>query len=136
MKSSATLLSEMFNLLIKLLCRDGARWRREQIGGGYDKGRMRPFVIFGEGQVRLWRSVTFDGDHHRFEIEVYGDRDMDGLGIRDRAQDIIDTIHGADLTLNGHVLIDLQFEKAFYKKLADQSGYLARLIFTAVTITD
>jgi|GEM_PF-4114155 len=136
MKSNATLLSEMFNLLIRQLCKDGTRWRSDQIGGGYKEGRMRPFFIFGEGQVRLWRSVTFDGDHHRFEIELYGAADMDGLAIRNYAQDIIDTLHDADLTLNGHVLIDLQFDKAFYKKLADQSGYLARLIFSAVTIVD
>ena len=67
-KAIGTLLGGLFNHLVNsLTCHKDNVWEKNQFGGAVSPFRSYPYVIFGKQESRAWRSVTFDGEHHRIE---------------------------------------------------------------------
>ena len=92
-------------------------------------------MIFGSHETRVWRSVTFDGEHHRINLELQcGDISLSKS--KAYAHDIIACLHGAEFSLKGHALIEIQHEKADYIKRADKNECMVRLLFTVLTVSD
>lgn len=79
--------------------------------------------------------MTFDGEHHRIELEVYC-----GAVTIKRAKsfikDIVTSLHDADFPLTGHALIEIQYDQAEYIKMTDNTEYMVRLLFTVLTVSD
>ena len=134
--SQSTLKGGIFTHLVKSLDKKpGSAWSQSQFGGSGLDDRQTPFVLFGKCEHRLWRSVTFDGEHHRVNLEIYcGEEGLESA--KGYAGNIIAALHGADFPIKGHALIEIQFEQASYIKKAGRNEYLARLLFTVLTIVD
>lgn len=135
-KAIGTLLGGLFNHLVKsLTCNKDNVWEKTQFGGAVSPFRSYPYVIFGKQESRAWRSVTFDGEHHRIELEVYC-----GVVTIEKAQsfikDIVTSLHDADFPITGHALIEIQYNQADYIKMADTTEYMVRLLFTVLTVSD
>lgn len=135
-KAANILTGGIFTHLVNTLVEtDEKIWEKSDFGGAIDCQRCRPYMVFGKRDTRIWRSVTFDGEHHRINLELYcGDVRLRKAKIY--AHDIIKTLHGADFPLKGHALIEIQHEQAEYIKLADRNEYLVRLLFTVLTVAD
>ncbi len=131
-----SLLGGIFNHLVtSLVIKENSRWENHQIGGAYDKNRVFPFLIFGDCETRPWRSVTFDGDHHRLYLELYsGDAEHDKT--EGYVTSVINTMNDADFPIKGYTLIELQYEKTQYIKKANKNENLVRLLFTILTVCD
>lgn len=135
-KAANILTGGIFTHLVNTLVENDEKiWKKSDFGGAIDCGRCRPYMVFGKRDTRLWRSVTFDGEHHRIYLELYcGDVRLQQAKIY--AHDIIKTLQGADFPLKGHALIEILHDQAEYIKLADRNEYLVRLLFTVLTVAD
>lgn len=135
-KTANILTGGIFNHLINTLSENDEKiWKKSDFGGAIACERRCPYMVFGKRDTRLWRSVTFDGEHHRIYLELY----CGGVRLRKAkmfADDIIMTLHGADFPLKGHALIKIQHDQAEYIKMADRNEYLVRLLFTVLTVAD
>ena len=135
-KAIGTLLGGLFNHLVNdLTYQKDTVWEKNQFGGAISPYRPCPYVIFGKQESRAWRSVTFDGEHHRIELELYC-----GAVTLNKAKsftkDIVTSLHDADFPLKGHALIEIQYNQAEYIKIADNTEYMVRLLFTVLTVSD
>lgn len=91
-----------------------------------------PYALFGETQMRDWSADLSRGAEQFLTFAVVSTQRglSEALGI---AQQIVDLIDEAPLTLHGHMLIDLRFVSLETKR--DQTGRFARvnLRFRATT---
>ena len=135
-KAIGVLLGSMFNHLVNSLpYNKDTVWDKNKFGGMVSPFRPYPYLIFGNNESRAWRSVTFDGEHHRITLEVY-------CGVvslkkaKSCVKDIVTCLHGADFAIKGHALIEIQYDQAEYIKTADNTEYMVRLLFTVLTVSD
>ena len=135
MKAGTALFNAVIRHLIAIFTAKPFSFAREQIGGLKDDGVSKPQIYIEESESRFWQSATFDGETHRFIICVEGGARQDQMAVRVMADEVIKAFEGVDLSMGGHVLIDLVFTKVFYEK-ADEGRSRARLFFTAVTVVD
>lgn len=130
------LIGGVFTYLVNSLTEKGDKiWSKNQFGGEKNDHRQQPYIIFAECESRPWRSVTFDGEHHKLHLDVFCG-DVSQVQAEAYAGKIISMLKGADFPLKGHVLIEIQHEQAKYIKKTDKNGYLVRLLFTVLTVCD
>ncbi len=135
-KAIGTLLGGLFNHLVNSLIYEKVTvWEKSQFGGVVSPTRLCPYLIFGNNDSRAWRSVTFDGEHHRINIEIYCGA-VTLKKAKTYVEDIVFNLQGADFPLNGHALIEIQYNQVEYIKMADNTEYMARLLFTVLTVSD
>lgn len=135
-KAIGILLGSMFNHLVNsLTCHRDTVWEKNKFGGVVSPYRPYPYLIFGDHESRAWRSVTFDGEHHRISLEVYCGA-VTLKKAKSFIKDIVTSLHGADFAIKGHALIEIQYDQAEYIKIADNTEYMARLLFTVLTVSD
>ena len=131
-----TLLGSIFNHLVRsLTCHKDTVWQKKNFGGLVLPSRPCPYLVFGDNDSRAWRSVTFDGEHHRIKIEIYCGA-VTLKTARIYVMDIVSSLQDADFPLKGHALIEIQYNQAEYIKMADNTEYMARLLFTVLTVSD
>lgn len=91
-----------------------------------------PYLVLGEIVSSDFSTGEADASEHRFEIEAWskqnGRREAVGLADAVRA-----TLHDADLTLAGAVLINLRHERTTSRRAPKSALHVARLRFRAVT---
>jgi len=137
MKAGATLFKSILTYIHEKMGEATGKDLCVYVGKAPDGLKTAPFyLMLGECETRVWRSATFDGETHRFEVllHIYGEQDT--LKINECAYSLIDLLEGVDLPLEGHVLIELQFEKMFHERLSEKGGHQSRLLFTAITVAD
>ena len=115
MSSGSVLMRAVMRYLVKALTAEPFNWQQEQIGR-IEEGLNGPFILMDESTTRPWRSVTFDGETHKFILSLEGRKDTDAIDLRQQVEKIVPLFHDLDLPLKGHVLIDLVFDKAFTRK--------------------
>ncbi|MGJ0391996.1 MAG: DUF3168 domain-containing protein [Methylocystis sp.] len=109
----------------------------ETLGGPkiYDeapRGAETPYVIFADAQMRDWSAQSSRGAEQFLTLAVVTSQRGVG-GALGSAQQIIDLLDEAPLTLEGHALVDLRFVSLETKR--DQNGRFARvaMLFRAAT---
>lgn len=102
---------------------------------GEERGGERPLDWrYGDGAARSWHSATFDGQEHDIGIELWVDETV--WPAREVAACFIDALHNADLQLNGHALVDLQFEQSETRTCEQRGQTHCILRFRALTVVD
>lgn len=99
-----------------------------------DQGR--PSIILRSGTARSWHSATFDGQEHALVLDVFCKRR--GPDTQEISSAIIERLHDADLPINGHALVSLDFECSETTAAEDPGDGIdqCRLYFKALTIGD
>jgi hypothetical protein len=96
------------------------------------RGAETPYVLFTDAEMRDWSTTLSRGSEHFLTLAVISTER--GLGpALDVAQQIVDLLDSAALTLDDHELIDLRFASLNTKR--DASGRFARvaMLFRATT---
>lgn len=96
------------------------------------QGAATPYALFLDAQMRDWSSAGSRGAEHFVTIAVVSTQR--GLGSAlDTAQQIVELLDEAPLSLEGHALVDLRFISMDTKR--DASGRFARvaMLFRATT---
>lgn len=91
-----------------------------------------PYALFADARMRDWSAEASRGAEQFQTLAVVSTQR--GMGaVLDLAQQIVDLLDEAALSLDGHVLIDLRFMSMETKR--DQSGRFARvaILFRATT---
>lgn len=114
---------------------------QDQMGGSFvimDKNKelhSYPVILLGETRAFAWQSATFDGQEHEVQLTV-----LNNIGGSDKAKSIssaiIGVLHNADFPVNGHALVDMQFEKSETKYLEDCKCFQSVIYFKALTVCD
>lgn len=94
-----------------------------------------PRIVLGDTKTFAWQSATFDGQEHELLIVVWNK-----AGGSDKAKSIASAImgvlHNADFPIEGHALVDMQFEKSETRYKENIEGYQTIIHFKALTVTD
>jgi hypothetical protein len=101
----------------------------ETLGGPkiYDeapRGVETPYALFADAQMRDWSAQSSRGAEQMLTLAVVTTQRGVGAALG-AAQQIIDLLDEAPLTLDGHALVDLRFASMETKR--DQSGRFARV---------
>ncbi|KUO65534.1 MAG: hypothetical protein APF80_13215 [Alphaproteobacteria bacterium BRH_c36] len=91
-----------------------------------------PYVTFGQSQLRDWSTGSDGGHEHVFTLNVWsrenGRREVtEAMGLLEAA------LHDAELTLDGHRLINLRHEFSESRREADGETYRGIIRYRAVT---
>lgn len=110
----------------------------DALGGAkiYDeapRGAETPYALFTDAQMRDWSAQSSRGAEQYLTLAVVTtQRGISGaLGV---AQQIINLLDEAPLTLVGHALVDLRFVSLETKR--DQNGRFARVVMTFRAVTE
>lgn len=114
---------------------------QSEMGGKFDVQdqassiKTIPRIVIGDTKSFAWHSATFDGQEHEFRVIVWSKS-----GGSDKAKSIASAImavlHNADFPINGHALVDLQFEKSETRYKEDIEGHQTIIHFKALTVAD
>lgn len=94
--------------------------------------QAHPYVVIGEDTAREWGAKGLDGQEHTLALHVWS-RERGRKEIKEVMGEVYRILHDANLTLTGHILVNLRFEMA--KSLLDEDGitYHGTTRFRAVT---
>lgn len=99
------------------------------------QGTPFPYITLGESSVRDWSTGSEDGDEHVLTMHVWSRAKG-----RQQVHQIMDALHGtlddAELSLNGHTLINLRHELSEARREADGETYHGIVRYRAVTEPD
>ncbi|MGJ0510419.1 MAG: DUF3168 domain-containing protein [Methylocystis sp.] len=96
------------------------------------QGAATPYVLFADAQMRDWSGAASRGAEHFHTIAVVTTQRGFGAALK-AAQQMIDLLDEAPLSLEGHALVDLRFVSMETKR--DAAGRFARvsILFRATT---
>ena len=106
-----------------------------KIGDQTDVGDNFPRIVLGDTRAFVWKSATFDGQEHEFQLvlwNVEGGSDM----AKSIGAAIIGVLHNADFPIVGHALVDMQFEKSETRYIESIKGYQTIIHFKSLTVCD
>lgn len=83
------------------------------------EGAVVPYITLGLGTMNDWSSKSFTGQEHLFDVHIWSG-DPGGKEVRDITDILHETLQAADLTLEGHKLISLNF--TFFENFFDVNG--------------
>ena len=91
-----------------------------------------PYIVVGEDGETNWDTATEAGSEHSLAIHVWS-RAGGRKEIKLAAEAVRDALHGAQLSLDGHTLVDLRFVAAEFSRENDGETFRATVRFRAVT---
>lgn len=94
-----------------------------------------PFLVIGNSKANSGHSATFDGQEHELELHLWT-REGGCSGSKAAASALIDELHNADFPVQGHALVDLQFESSTTRYIASRRLYHCTLTFKGLTVSD
>ena len=98
-------------------------------------GGEPPFLVIGNSKTNTWHSATFDGQEHELELHLWT-REGGCNGSKAAASALIEELHNADFPVQGHALVDLQFESSATRYVALRRLYHCTLTFKGLTVSD
>ena len=91
-----------------------------------------PYIVVGEDGESNWDTATEAGSEHALAIHIWS-RAGGRKEIKLAAEAVRDALHGAQLSLDGHTLVDLRFVAAEFSRENDGETFRATVRFRAVT---
>jgi len=91
-----------------------------------------PYVTLGQSLMTDWSTATDQGREHLFRLHVWS-RDSGSSEIQLIAEEIINTLHDASLSLTDNVLVNMRFSGTDVLRDADGKTHHSILRFRAVT---
>ena len=91
-----------------------------------------PYLVLGEATTSDFSTGDGAGSEHRFEIEAWSKQNGRKQAV-ELADAVRESLHDADLTLDGAVLVNLRHERTTSRRAPRSGLHVARLRFRAVT---
>lgn len=91
-----------------------------------------PYLVMGAVTTADYSTGDGDGSEHRFEVEAWTKQNGRRQAV-ELADAVRATLHDAELTLDGAVLINLRHERTLSGRAPKTALHVARLRFRAVT---
>ena len=95
------------------------------------RGTAFPYIVVGDDRESDWSTQSDAGSEHALTVHVWS-RAAGRRESRLAAQAVIDALDGAQLTLDGHTLIDLRWLACDAARESDGETVHAQLRFRAV----
>jgi hypothetical protein len=95
------------------------------------RGSTFPYIVIGDDIETDWSTQTSAGSSHLVTIHIWS-RAAGRRETRLAAQAVIDTLDGADVTLDGQALIDLRWLDSQSSRESDGETVHAKLRFRAL----
>lgn len=92
-----------------------------------------PRITIGPGQTIGDFADCYDGSESFFQIDVWSSKTASMPEVKTIASQVRELLHDADLTLNGHVLILIEFQDTAYSREPDGKTGRARMTLRALT---
>lgn len=96
------------------------------------RGAETPYAVFAEAEMRDWSTTLSPGAEQFFTVAVISTERGLGLALS-VAQEIVNLLDDASLTLEGHALVDLRFVSMNTKRDASRRFARAAALFRATT---
>ena len=95
------------------------------------RGSAFPYIVVGDDSESDWSTATDSGSQHALTIHVWS-RAPGRREARLAAQAVLDALDGAELTIDGHTLIDLRWLSSDSARESDGETVHAQIKFRAV----
>jgi hypothetical protein len=104
----------------------------ERVFDAVPRGAAFPYIVVGDASETNASTATEEASEHSLEIRVWS-RGGGTREIKLVAEAVREALDGAELTLDGHALIDVRFVSADFARESDGETYRAVMRFRAVT---
>ena len=91
-----------------------------------------PYIVIAQDDVAAWNTASDTGREHALVLHVWS-RAGGRKECKQIAEAVCDCLDDAALTLSGHALVALCFQKATFGRETDGKTFRAKLDFRAVT---
>lgn len=104
----------------------------ERVFDAVPRGAAFPYVVIGDDAEANWDTATDCGSEHTLSVHIWS-RVGGHKEVKCAAEAVRGALHGAELSLDGHTLVDLRFLSADFRREPDGETFRAVLRFRAVT---
>jgi hypothetical protein len=95
------------------------------------RGAAFPYIVIGDDRESDWSTATEPGTAHALTIHIWS-RAAGRRETRLAAEAVIETLNGAELTIDGQALIDLRYLESESARESDGETVHAQLKFKAL----